>query len=143
MARYRMRIHTDRPAADSFAFMADLTTFAEWDPGVSSSVQVVGTEPGVGAEYEVEASGSTLRYIVEVYDAPNRIRARARNRWITSVDVISVADDLAGSIVTYEADLTLNGILKLGDPLLKLAFDRIGDKAAAGLLDRLDGTRLN
>ena len=143
MARYRMRIRTDLPAAEAFAFLADLSNFEDWDPGVSSSVQVAGEGPGVGAEYDVEASGSSLRYVVDAYDPPNRIRAKARNRWITSVDVISVSSDGTGSIVAYEADLTLNGVLRLGDPLLKLAFDRIGDKAAAGLQNKLDGTRVD
>jgi carbon monoxide dehydrogenase subunit G len=143
MARYHLRIRTSWPADEAFAFMADLTNFAEWDPGVASSVQVTGDGPAVGAAYDVEASGTTLRYEVDAYDPPQRIRARARNRWITSVDTISVAADGTGSIVTYEADLTLNGLLRIGDPLLKVAFNRIGDKAADGLRQRLDGTRLD
>lgn len=142
MARYVMRVRTDRDVDDAFAFMADLTNFAEWDPGVSSAEQVKGDGPGLGAEYDVEASGSMLRYIVESYDEPKQFCARARNRFITSVDTIGVEPDGDGAIVTYDADLTLNGLLRIGDPLLGLAFKRIGDKAAAGLVERLDGIRL-
>jgi len=41
-----------------------------------------------------------------------------------------------------QAELTLNGPLGLADPLLALVFDRIGDKAAAGMVDALDGKKL-
>ncbi len=142
MARYRMRIRTDWPADEAFAYLADLSNFAEWDPGVASSVQVAGDGPGVGAEYDVEASGSVLRYIVDEHEPPNRIRAHARNRWLTSVDTISVSSDGPGSVVSYDADLQLHGILRLGDPILALAFRRIGDRAADGLRERLGGSRI-
>lgn len=38
-----------------------------------------------------------------------------------------------GATVTYDADLVLKGPLKVGDPALKVGFDRMGDKAADGL----------
>ena len=41
--------------------------------------------------------------------------------------------------VTYDATLELRGPLALLDPLLGIVFDRIGDKAAAGLIRVLDG----
>ena len=143
MARYLMRVRTDLPVDDAFWFMADLSNFAAWDPGVSSAEQVKGDGPGLGAEYDVEASGSMLRYVVDAFDAPNRIRARAANRFITSIDAISVSADGTGSIVSYDADLTFNGPLFVAEPFLKLAFKRIGDKAARGLVERLDGIRLS
>lgn len=142
MARYRMSIRTDLPASEAFAYMADLTNFAEWDPGVSSAEQVSGQGPGMGAEYDIVASGSELRYVVDVFDPDHRVRATGRNRWLTSVDAISVAADGTGSVVTYDADLTLHGLLKVGDPILALAFRRIGDRAADGLVDKLRGERI-
>jgi carbon monoxide dehydrogenase subunit G len=144
MARYAMTVRTPLPPAEAFAYMSDLSNFDEWDPGVSRAEQVAGSGPAKGAEYELDASGSTLRYVVEHFDPPTKVRATASNRFITSVDTITVeADDPgAGSLVTYDADLTLNGPLRLGDPLLKLAFDRIGDRAAKGLVAKLQGTRV-
>lgn len=145
MARYVMRVRTERPADEVFDFMADLSNFPEWDPGTKSAKQVAGDGPGVGAEYELEASGGTLRYVVKAYDRPRKVVARAQNRFVTSVDTITVSSEGAGAgcVVAYDADLTLNGALKVGDPLLKLAFTRIGNKAAEGLTETLDGTRLD
>ena len=48
----------------------------------------------------------------------------------------------AGSTVTYDAELTLNGLLGLADPLLGLSFKMIGDRAAQGLVRALDGERV-
>ena len=143
MARYRMRVRTDWSAPEAFAYLADLSNFADWDPGIESSVQVVGDGPGVGAEYDVDASGSVLRYVVDVFDAPHRIRAHARNRWLTSVDTISVSTEGTGSVVSYDADLRLHGILRVGDPILSVIFKRIGDRASDGLRQKLQGTLLH
>ncbi|CAB4659805.1 unannotated protein [freshwater metagenome] len=44
--------------------------------------------------------------------------------------------------MTYDAELKLNGPLGLADPILRLTFGRIGDRAAAGLIRVLEGERL-
>ena len=51
----------------------------------------------------------------------------------------SPADDGGGSLVTYDAELTLKGLLGLADPLLAMAFERIGRRAERGLVDALGG----
>ncbi len=143
MARYVMRVRTDKPTDEVFAYMADLRNFPEWDPGTKSARQVEGDGPGVGAVYDLETGGATLRYEVLEYVPGHKVVARAENRWITSVDTITTGPEANTTVVTYGADLTLNGLLRVGDPLLKLAFDRIGAKAADGLTEQLDGTRLD
>jgi hypothetical protein len=144
MARYVMSVRTPMPPRDAFAYLSDLANFDDWDPGVSRAEQVAGDGPGMGAEYELDASGSTLRYVERQFEAPTTVEATARKPFITSVDTITVVPDDPGpgSIVTYDADLTLNGPLRLGDPLLGLAFKRIGDRAADGLVAKLEGTRI-
>lgn len=126
--------------------MSDLENFAEWDPGVTSAKQVAGDSPGRGAAYDVSVKGvvgdMTLQYRINEFDSPERLVARAESRLLTSVDTVIVRPDGSGSVVTYDADLTFNGPLGLADPLLGLAFDRIGDRAAEGLVRVLDGTRV-
>lgn len=147
MARYVVRVRTPIAPAEAFAYMADLTNFAEWDPGVSGVEQVEGAGPGPGAAYDVEVNGVgptsvTLRYRTVEYDEPASMVALAENRLVTSRDTITVGPAGPGSIVTYDAELTLKGPLGLGDPLLGLTFDQIGDRAAAGLVEALDGVRV-
>jgi len=52
---------------------------------------------------------------------------------VRSVDEITVVPTDDGSEVTYEADLRSQGLFRLADPLLGLAFRRIGDRARDGL----------
>ena len=84
----------------------------------------------------------TLTYDVTEYRSPTEVVVVAKSPWLTSVDRITVVADIDGSLVTYDAELTLGGIGGLLDPVLGLVFDRIGDKAADGLVDALDGERV-
>ena len=144
MARYVTTVRTARPADEAFAYMADLRNFAEWDPGVRTVEQIEGDGGGPGASFDVTVAAIgrdlTLRYVTDEHDAPSRVLVEARSSMFTSVDLITVQADDEGTLVTYDAELTLNGVLGIADPLLRLAFGRIGDRAAAGLREALEGT---
>ena len=122
---------------EAFAYMADLGNFVEWDPGVKAVRQVEGSGGGLDAVFDVTvvAPGPdlTLRYVTEVHDAPHNLLVVARSIVFTSIDRITVEPDGTGSLVTYDADLRLNGVLRVGDLGLRLVFGQIGDRAAAGL----------
>lgn len=144
MARYVTRVKTPLNPADAYDYVADLTNFAEWDPGVRRSVQVAGEGSELASAYDVTVAAVprdlTLRYEVVEHDPPRTCLVVARSAMFTSTDRITVVPDGDGSIVTYDAELALNGPLGLFDPVLRLAFVRIGDRAAAGLRRALDGT---
>ena len=122
---------------EAFAYMADLGNFVEWDPGVKAVRQVEGSGGGLDAVFDVTvvAPGPdlTLRYVTEVHDAPHNLLVVARSIVFTSIDRITVEPDGTGSLVTYDADLRLNGVLRVGDLGLRLVFGQIGNRAAAGL----------
>jgi hypothetical protein len=146
MATYVVHVRSPLDQSDAFAYMADLANFAAWDPGVTGVRQVEGDGPGPEAAYDVDVRAVprslTLRYRVTTFEPERLLVARAESRWLTSVDRITVTPADGGSVVTYDAELTLNGPLGLADPLLGLAFGRIGDRAAAGLIRALDGERV-
>ncbi len=142
MAHYVTSVATPMSAASAFAYMADVTHFVEWDPGVKRAVRVAGDGAGVGTAYDltVQAGGTTvMRYEVKEYAPPRRILLVSRTTFLTSVDEIRVQESGSGCIVTYDAKLTLNGLLGVFDPLLRLAFRLIGDRAASGLRRVLSG----
>jgi carbon monoxide dehydrogenase subunit G len=146
MARYLMHVRTPMPPGEAFAYMADLSNFAEWDPGVDSVEQVQGDGPGPQASFDVavKALGRsiTLRYDTITYEPPVTVVAFAESSLLTSHDSITIEPDGSGSIVTYDAVLKLKGLLGLADPLLGLSFKRIGDRAGAGLVSALGGERV-
>jgi len=146
VARYVTTLRTDRDAEEVFAYLADLRNFAEWDPGVRRVAQVEGDGAGRGAAFDVTIDGVwpelTLRYRTISYEPPRELLVLAESRLFTSEDRITVETDDVGTVVTYDADLRLNGVLRLGDLGLRLVFGRIGDRAAAGLRRALDGERV-
>ena len=137
MARYVTTVRSAKTPQEAFAYMADLRNFAEWDPGVKAVRQVKGTGGGPDAVFDVTVAGPvldlTLRYVTEEHDAPRTLLVVARSSVFTSIDRITVEPDGTGSVVTYDADLRLNGVLRVGDLGLRLVFGEIGDRAAAGL----------
>ena len=137
MARYVTTVRSAKTPQEAFAYMADLGNFIEWDPGVKAVRQVEGSGGGPDAVFDVTvvAPGPdlTLRYVTEEYDAPHNLLVVARSMVFTSIDRITVEPDGTGSLVTYDADLRLNGVLRLGDLGLRLVFGQIGNRAAAGL----------
>lgn len=139
MARYITKVRTAISPAEAFDYMADLRNFADWDPGVKKVVQVVGEGGGPDAEFDVTVTGTTLRYRTEVHHPTTELLVVARSRTLTSTDRVTIHAEDGSTIVTYDADLRLHGVLRIGDPALRLVFNRIGDRAAAGLRRVLDG----
>ena len=144
MPKYQTVVITPWSPDRAFAYLSDLCHFADWDPGVKRSVQVDGVGPGIGASYDVTVSSPgrdlTLRYETVVFEPPRRIEVRAESSNLLSVDLMTLeANRDAGTTVTYSADLSLRGVLAIGNPALALAFRRIGDRAARGLRHALEG----
>jgi carbon monoxide dehydrogenase subunit G len=142
MARFAEVIEVSRPLEQAFAYVADFTTAAEWDPGIVSSRRTSG-DGGVGTTYAVDAEfrGKTLpfAYTVTVLEPNRRIVLHGEGDKATSDDDITfepTAD--GGTRITYDADLRLKGVLRLAEPFLAGAIRTMGAKALAGLKAVLD-----
>jgi len=138
MARYIVTLPSPLPPAEAFAYMANLENFAEWDPGVSRAVRTGGADAEVGATYDVTVTAGTrptLRYEVLQVEAGRRVLVSAKTWALRSTDEILVEPGPGGhgSVVTYDAELRLNGPLAALDLGLGVVFQRLGDRAAAGL----------
>lgn len=151
MAKYTVHVLTPMPPDEAFAYMADLRNFANWDPGVKNVEQIVGDGAGPDAEYDVTVDGfsgdMTLRYVTKTWDPPRSMFVRAESTSMTSEDTITVreaddADLAGGSMVTYDAELTLDASMGIADTELQQTFNIVGGKAAAGMVAALDGKRI-
>lgn len=143
MARFVATVRTERERDDVFSFVADLENFVQWDPGVESSTQRTGRGPGLGASYDISATGADLTYTVIKFDPPNCVVAEAKTKLLYSYDVITVEERQESTYVTYDATLNLNGPLALGDAAFALMFKKIGESAIDGLVDALHGIRVS
>lgn len=137
MASFREVIEVRAPLERAFAYVADFTTAAEWDPGIVSSVRTSG-DGGVGSTFAVEAAfrGRTLPFAYVVTElVPNeRIVLHGEGARATSDDVIAFEPiPTGGTRITYEAVLRFKGVFRLAEPLLAGAIRTMGAKALAGL----------
>ena len=143
MARYRASIETRWTPDETFAYLSDFSTSAEWDPGVVSAERA-GTEAvGEGTVFHLVAEflgrKAPLSYRVTEYEPPRAVTFLGENATVVSDDRITFEPIPTGTRVTYDADLRLKGPLKIADPLLALAFRRVGDCALEGLRGVLAG----
>lgn len=144
MAHYTASIETPRPAAETFAYLSDFSTTREWDPGVVEAQQVGDAPLGEGTEFRLVADflgrKAALTYRIVAFEPGRAVTLRGENATVVSLDRITVEPSDGGARVTYDANLALKGPLRIADPLLGLAFRRVGDRALEGLRARL-GTR--
>lgn len=137
MAHYRGTIVSTRSAEDVFAYMAKFSNVSEWDPTVAEAHPVGGLESGERARFHVTVSWLgreiPLEYTTTAYERPSRLVLRAENESAVSEDTITIEPRGSGCSLTYDARLSLKGALRVLDPLLSLAFKRLGGNAAAGL----------
>lgn len=141
MATYTTTQTTSWDRETTFDYLAEFSSVSDWDPGIPRAERVAGEPRSPGARYLVDfdAPGRTITFEYETVEveAPERVVLRAETSVLTSIDTMTFVDMGSGTEVTYNAEITLKGPLRLIDPLLSLAFRRTGDKAAAGLAERL------
>ena len=137
MAHYRASIDIQQPREDVFAYLSDFSTTREWDPGVVEAERLNGQAVGEGTEFRLVAEflgrKNELTYRIVEYDPPHAVTFLGETATVVSRDRITFESTAAGTRVTYDADLALKGLLRIADPVLALAFNRVGDRALAGL----------
>ena len=142
MARYTATMETPRKRRDVAAYLSDFSTTQEWDPGVVEAQRLDHGQVGIGSRFRVVArvlgQRAELTYEIVRHDPDELVTLRGENATVVSLDTMRFSDmPEGGTRVSYEADLTLKGPLRALDPLLGLAFKRVGDRAAAGLRAKL------
>ena len=138
MAHYAATVTSPGSAAEVFEYLADFSSTAEWDPGVSEARCLDADPLHAGARFHVVPDflgrPVPLEYRTVEIDPPRRVVLRAETRTVASEDTITVRTLRgSGSQVTYDARLGLRGALRFADPALAVLFRRIGDRAKAGL----------
>jgi Polyketide cyclase / dehydrase and lipid transport len=142
VVHYRRRLVVPVPLDEAFAYLSRFSSAAQWDPGVSGARMVTLEPVGPGSAFELDAvfMGNTveLRYEITAFEPPNRVVLTAENRSVRSTDEITLTTASSGAtVIDYNAELVLKGAARLAAPIFALAFRRIGDRAAEGLLATL------
>ena len=127
---------------EAFAYVADFTDQAEWDPNTVASKRVDEGTLGVGARFALDVKigrkVGPMEYRITEYEAPSRVVLVGEGSGIWTEDTITFADIPEGTQVDYVAEIKLSGLLGVVQPLLGRAFDGIAKGAVAGMKRELD-----
>lgn len=141
MARYVDAIDLPLPIEEAFAYLADFSRTADWDPGVIAARALTKGKAKLGSRFEVIVSflgrRLPLEYCITEFESPTRLVLTGGDASLNSIDEITFVSRPGGTRVTYEARLELKGIRRLADPLLDMLFQRIGRLAVRGLRERV------
>ena len=123
--------------------MAEFANVRAWDPTVAEAHPLQEGEPALGSRFFVRVHwlGRDLPLTYEIARvraaAAARAAGRERDQCLRGHGRGRAAR--RGLPLTYDARVNLKGAARLLDPLLGLAFRRLGDNAAAGLRRELGG----
>ena len=137
MAHYRGTIASPRSAEEVFDYMAMFSNVSKWDPTAAEARPIDNNAAGLGARFHVLVKWLgreiPLEYTTMSYERPTRVVLKAENATTISEDTVTVEPTADGCEMTYDAQLTLKGAMRLIDPLFGILFKRLAENAAAGL----------
>ena len=142
MAKLIETVDTTLGLDEAFAYVADFSRQAEWDPNTVSSKRIDDGPLGVGARFALEVQigrkTAPMEYRITGFGAPGEVVLVGEGSGVWTEDTITFAQIPDGTRVDYVAEIKLNGLLGLVQPLLGRAFDGIGKGAVAGMKRELD-----
>lgn len=137
MARISEPLHVPIPVETAFDHVADFTTTAGWDPGITEARRLDDGPIGLGSRFEVQLklglATVPLVYEITAYERPNRVVLSTRGLAYRGEDDVRFEPTADGTRVTWNALFALRGPGLLLDPLLGIGFRRTAAKAVEGL----------
>ena len=125
-------------------YLQDFANAEQWDPGTQKCTRIDSGPLAEGASWHnvsnIFGVTAELTYKLTMLSRRKLVFV-GKNKSSTSVDTITVDADGAGSVLTYEADLEMNGLAKLLNPVMKLAFEKLAndtEKQLTTVLDKLE-----
>jgi carbon monoxide dehydrogenase subunit G len=142
MTRLDETIETSLPIAETFAFIADFANARHWDPGVATSERIDTGPVGLGARYRlgVRMRGRVvpMEYRITTYEPPRRVVLAGEGASVSAVDEIRFEPAGSGTRIDYTADIHLGGWMRLVEPFVGGAFEKIARDVLGGMQRALD-----
>ncbi len=122
---------------DVFAYVADFSNTAEWDPGIVRAEKSSDGPIGLESMFDLVArfKGRDLKttYRMTEYEPPHRVVLVGGTKNFTSTDIITMTPAGEGVEIGYRAIFELSGVTRLAEPFLRRTFHELADEAVAGL----------
>jgi carbon monoxide dehydrogenase subunit G len=140
--RYRGTIEVRAGVERAFAYLADFSNASDWDRATLESSMVGAGPVQVGTEFDLlvlfRKSRVQMRYRITELEQDRRVVLVGEGRSATAVDVITFEPTGTGCRITYDAEVRLKGLRRIGDPFLRGTFDTMGREALAGIAAALN-----
>jgi hypothetical protein len=141
MPRYQATLETTNRIERVFAYLSDFSNRPEWDPGVISARANQEGQLGGGSTFEVESElmGRKMRFVYQIlaFDPPRSVTLRGESATAVAIDQINLVALRGGTRISLDIDLKPKGALTVFEPLLARRFKAAGDRAVAGLKEKL------
>ena len=142
MTKLHERIHTTLPIEDTFAFIADFANSSSWDPGVATSKRIDAGPVGLDARYDLgvrmRGKVAPMEYRITTFEPPTRVVLTGEGSGVSAVDEIRFEKTATGTSIDYTADIRLGGWMRLAQPFVGGAFEKIAKDALGGMQKALD-----
>ncbi|MET7998293.1 SRPBCC family protein [Amycolatopsis sp. NPDC005232] len=123
-------------------YLKDFGNATDWDPGTQSCDRLDSGPIAVGARWhnvsKIAGVETELTYELSRLE-PGRVVFSGSNDTATTTDDITVNAADGGATLTYHATIEFHGAAKLGTPIAKAVFEKVGKDTEASLT-RVFGT---
>jgi hypothetical protein len=150
MATYETILTVPRSVRETFAFVSDFRNAARWDPRTYAVEKPTSGPIGVGTRFILtggmlrkdllarlhiseSVAGMPLPYDVVAFDAPREFILEGESPVFRYRDHLEFSPDGDNTRLRYAAELELKGAFAVGESLLQMMFQRIGDDATRDL----------
>lgn len=131
------------PAAqeEAFAYVADLSNTAAWDPSVKRADRLDGGPVGKGSEFRLltvfGGREMQMRYVVTEYHPPTRLVVEGEGATVNVTDIAAFSPAGSGTRIDWRAELRFRSLLRFAEPLLLIPIRKTARRSLAGLRDAL------
>jgi hypothetical protein len=138
MAHSFNRLHTRRSPAAAFDFISDFRHASLWDPRTESVRKLTEGPIARGTKFRLRARllgplGMDFPYEIVEYERPRVLVFAGSTEYFDYRERVTFAPDGTGSTIEWDAAMDLRSLLALGNPILSLLYQRIGDDATSGI----------
>lgn len=142
MTKLHETIDTALSPAATFDFVADFANSMHWDPGVATSERIGDGPVAVGARYKLgvimRGKVAPMEYHVSAFEPGRRVVLVGEGSNVHAVDEIRFEPAGTGTRVDYTADINLGGWMRIVQPFVGGAFEKIAKDALGGMQQALD-----
>lgn len=130
------------PPAQVIDYLKDFANAEEWDPGTEKCTRIGSGPVDVGASWSntSKIAGVEAHLTYTLHELTNRsVVFVGTNDSSTTTDRITVDPSSSGSVITYRADLEMQGFAKVLTPAMKLVFEKLANDTEKQMIKVLDG----